>query len=384
MTTQEEFSDSLFMLITVEKLKDIFYQFKASGTYHSGAPYGSGHIHSTFRIETAEPECDNYILQKLNNNIFKNIDLLQDNIKRVTEHIRRKLELSGTHDLKREVLTLINTNDEKPYLIDSEGTYWRMYIFIKDHRSYDIVGNELMAFEGGKAIGRFQAQLADLGDPELNETIPYFHDIEKRLESFHRIAESDPANRVKDISREIEFVRAREKDMKIVLRLGREGKIPLRITHNDTKFNNILLDQDDKALCVIDLDTVMPGYVHYDFGDAIRTAASSSLEDEPDLTKVYLDIDLFKAYTEGYLGEVGGVLNQTEIDYLAFAPRLITFIIGLRFLTDHIDGDNYFKIHHKHHNLQRARTQFKLVESNEKQYELMKSIIKEITVHFHN
>lgn len=371
------------MLISMEQLKDIFNQFKASGTYLSGAPYGSGHIHSTFRIETAEPEFDNYILQKLNNSIFKNIDQLQDNIKRVTEHIRRKLELSGTHDLDRKVLTLIDTNDEKPFLLDSEGTYWRMYIFIKDHKSYDLVGNESMAFEGGKAIGRFQAQLADLGGPELNETIPYFHDIEKRLESFHRIVKSNPVNRVEDISREIEFVRSREEDMKIILKLGREKRIPLRITHNDTKFNNILLDQNDKALCVIDLDTVMPGYVHYDFGDAIRTAANSSLEDEPDLTKVYLNIDLYKAYAEGYLGEIGSVLSQTEIDYLAFAPRLITFIIGLRFLTDHIDGDNYFRIHHEHHNLQRARTQFKLVESNEEQYELMKNIIKDISSHLH-
>jgi len=253
-----------------------------------------------------------------------------------------------------------------------------MFIFIPDHRSYDIVDTPARAYEGGKAIGRFQAMLADLPGAPLFETIPFFHDIEKRLDTFFRSMKSDPANRVAEVSAEIDFVLRRSEEMKVILRLGREGKIPLRITHNDTKFNNILLDNNDKALCVIDLDTVMPGYVHYDFGDAIRTAANSAAEDEEDLAKIKMDIRLFEAYTEGYLSETRSTLNETEKEYLAFAPRLITFIMALRFLTDYIDGDHYYKIHHEHHNLQRARSQFRLVESMEEQYGEMREIIRKM------
>ena len=199
--------------------------------------------------------------------------------------------------------------------------------------------------------------LSDLGGSPLYETIPWFHDIEKRLDAFYEKVKDDPVKRAGSVRDEINFVLKRAEDMKVILRLGDEGKIPLRITHNDTKFNNILLDENDKALCVIDLDTVMPGYVHYDFGDAIRTAANMAEEDEKDLSKVKMNIDLFRAYAEGYLGETRNTLNDTEKEYLAFAPLLITYTMAVRFLTDYIDGDNYFKIHHEHHNLQRARAQ---------------------------
>jgi Ser/Thr protein kinase RdoA (MazF antagonist) len=253
-----------------------------------------------------------------------------------------------------------------------------MYIFISNHRSYNIVDTPGKAYEGGKAIGRFQAMLADLPGEPLFDTIPFFHDIEKRLDTFSRILKADPAGRAAKITAETDFVLKRSEEMKIILKLGREGKIPVRITHNDTKFNNILLDENDKALCVIDLDTVMPGYVHYDFGDAIRTAANIAAEDEKELSKVKMDIKLFEAYASGYLSETKETLNPVEIDYLAFAPRLITFTIALRFLTDYIDGDNYFKIHHEHHNLQRARAQFRLVESMEEQYAGMQEIIAKL------
>jgi thiamine kinase-like enzyme len=210
----------------------------------------------------------------------------------------------------------------------------------------------------------------------LFETIPWFHDIGKRLESFNKKIAEDPANRVKNVSKEIDLVLRRSEEMKIILKLGSEGKIPLRITHNDTKFNNILLDVNDKALCIIDLDTVMPGYIHYDFGDAIRTSSNIAAEDEKDLTKVKMDITLFEAYARGYLKETRDTLNNVEKEHLAFAPRLITYTIAVRFLTDYIDGDNYFKIHHEHHNLQRAKAQLRLVESMEEQYKSMKKIIR--------
>ena len=254
-----------------------------------------------------------------------------------------------------------------------------MYIFISNHNSYNVVDSAGKAFEGGKAIGRFQAMLADMPGEPLYETIPWFHNIEKRLQTFNNKIKENPAGRVETVAEEINQVLKRAEDMKIILRLGDEGKIPLRITHNDTKFNNILLDENDKALCVIDLDTVMPGYVHYDFGDAIRTAANNVSEDEDDLSKIKMDINLFKAYSEGYLSETGETLNDVEKEYLAFAPQLITYTIAVRFLTDFIDGDNYFKIHHPLHNLQRAKAQLKLVMSMEEQYEDMKSIIRKLT-----
>jgi len=360
------------------ELKDIFDHFTADGTYLKGEPYGSGHIHDTFRAETAEKDKDDYILQRLNNRIFKNIPELQHNIERVTVHLKNKLLSIPGSDIKRECLSLIPAIDGKSWIKDKSGSFWRMYIFISDHRSYNIVDTPGKAFEGGKAIGRFQAMLADLPGKPLFETIPYFHDIEKRLETFKKKVETDPVGRVKSIGNEVDFVLQRAEEMKIILRLGKKGIIPLRITHNDTKFNNILLDENDKALCVIDLDTVMPGYVHYDFGDAIRTAANIAAEDEKELSRVKMDINLFEAYASGYLSETRDTLNAVEKEYLAFAPRLITYTIALRFLTDYIDGDHYFKIHHENHNLQRARAQFRLVESMEEQYDSMKLIISNL------
>ena len=359
-------------------LKEIFESFTADGTFLNGEPYGSGHIHDTFRIETKEKDKDDYIVQRLNNKIFKNIPELQENIERVTVHLQNKLKNVPGSNIKRESLILIPAHDGKSWIVDRSGNYWRMYIFISNHRSYNIVDSTDKAFQGGKAIGRFQAMLSDMPGGPLHETIPSFHDIEKRLQTLNNKIAENPAGRVESVRSEISEVLKRAEEMKIILRLGREGKIPSRITHNDTKFNNILLDENDQALCVIDLDTVMPGYVHYDFGDAIRTVTNTAAEDEKDLTKVKMNINLFKAYAEGYLSETGKTLNEVEKEYLAFAPRLITYTIGTRFLTDYIDGDNYFKIHHEFHNIQRARAQLKLVMSMEEQYGDMQEIIRKL------
>jgi len=356
-------------------LKEIYDYFVTDGTFLNGEPYGSGHIHDTFRIVTVEKDKDDYILQRLNNKVFKNIPELQHNIERVTVHLRNKLKTVPGSDIKRECLSLVPSRDGKSWIIDKEGNYWRMYIFISNHRSYNIVDSPYKAFEGGKAIGRFQAMLSDMPGGPLFDTIPWFHDIGKRLETFNLKINENPVGRVETVREEINQVLHRAEEMKIILKLGKEGKIPLRITHNDTKFNNILLDENDKALCVIDLDTVMPGYVHYDFGDAIRTAANTASEDEKDLSRIKIDINLFKAYSEGFLSETGDTLNDIEKEYLAFAPRLITYTIAVRFLTDFIDGDNYFKIHHELHNLQRARAQLRLMMSMEEQCGEMEKII---------
>lgn len=362
-----------------DELKVIFDCFETEGTYLRGEPFGNGHIHDTFRIMTSEKTKDDYILQRMNNLVFRNIPELQHNILRVTLHLRNKLSSIHGSDLKRECLRIVPAKDGRTWVTDKGGKYWRMFIFITNHRSYDVVDSPGKAYEGGKAIGRFQAMLADLRGEPLFETIPGFHDVEKRLDCFNSAVFSDPAGRVKRSFDEIHFINERAEKMKVILRLGREGKIPLRITHNDTKFNNILLDENDRALCVIDLDTVMPGYVHYDFGDAVRTAANVACEDEKDLTRVRMDIGLFRAYASGYLSETKHLLNEVEKEYLAFAPCLITYTIALRFLTDYINGDHYFKIHHRQHNLQRARSQMKLLKSMEDQYEKMLEIIMKLS-----
>jgi thiamine kinase-like enzyme len=361
-----------------DTLREIFEKFITGSTFLKADLSGSGHIHDTYYVESQEKDHDDYILQKLNTTVFRNIPELQENIERVTQHFRQKLTKIPGADPKRETLTLVSAKNGKSWITDSEGNYWRMYIFITGQHSYDIVDTPEKSFEGGKAIGRFQAMLSDLPGPPLHETIPYFHDIEKRLESFYRILAADPVSRAVSVTELIDFVNPRAEIMKTILNLGKEGKIPLRITHNDTKFNNILFDENEKALCVIDLDTVMPGYVHYDFGDAIRTAANVASEDEEDLSKIRMDISLFEAHATGYLSETRKTLNSVEKEYLAFAPILITFIMGLRFLTDYIDGDHYFKIDHENHNLQRAKAQFKLVESMEGQYDEMKRTIKQL------
>jgi thiamine kinase-like enzyme len=359
-------------------LKKIYNSFLADGSFAEAVLCGSGHIHETFRVETSEKDKDDYILQRLNNKVFRNIPELQENIERVTKHLHNKLLTVPGADTKRECLTVIQAKNGKSWMEDEEGNFWRMFVFISNNKSYDIVDTPDKAFEGGKAIGRFQALLTDLPGKPLHETIPSFHDVEKRIDNFKYTLKKDPAGRVKETARETEFILRRADDMTIIQKLGREGKIPVRITHNDTKFNNILFDENGKSLCIIDLDTVMPGYFHSDFGDAIRTGANIAAEDENDLSKIKMDITLFEAYASGYLSETSYTLNDIEKEYLAFAPLLLAYEQSLRFLTDYVDGDKYYRIHHKHHNIQRTRAQIRLLESMEEQYGEMKGIIRKL------
>lgn len=358
--------------------RKIYSSFLTDGSFSDSIPFGSGHIHETFLIKTAEPDKDNYILQKVNNIVFRNIPELQENVERVTVHLRKKISLIPGSDIKRECLQMIPAKNGKSWFTDDYGNFWRLFIFIKKHYSYDIVDSPDKAFEGGRAIGRFQALLTDLPGKPLNETIPSFHDVEKRIDSFMNTLKKDPVGRVKETVREADCVLKRADDMRIIQKLGREGKIPVMITHNDTKFNNILFDENGKSLCIIDLDTVMPGYFHSDFGDAIRTGANIAAEDEINLSKIKMDIDLFSAYARGYLSETSNTLNTIEKKYLAFAPLLMTYEQALRFLTDYINGDKYYRIHHKHHNIQRTRAQIRLLENMEEQYGEMKGIIRKL------
>jgi len=359
-------------------LKKIFDCFDTGSTFLTGKSYGSGHIHETYYIGTTGPDKDNYILQRLNNKVFRNIPELQENVERVTVHLHNKISAIPGSDIKRECLHMIPAKDGKSWITDDEGNFWRVFVFIENHRSYDIVDSPDKAYEGGKAIGRFQALLADMPGSPLHETIPSFHDVEKRLSTFMDILKKDPVGRVKETAMETEFILKRADDMRLIQELGRDGRIPVRITHNDTKFNNILFDENDKSLCIIDLDTVMPGFFHSDFGDAIRTGTNIAAEDEKELSKIKMDINLFGAYAKGYLSETSKTLNEIEKEYLAFAPMVMTFEQALRFLTDHIDGDKYYRIHHDNHNLQRTRAQIRLLESMEEQYGEMQKIIGEL------
>ena len=346
--------------ITLDQLKSVFEKFDTREQFLSGEPYGSGHINQTYWIKTSPPHSKTYILQKINHQIFKNVPKLMENICRVTQHLHQKVTQQGGNP-EQEALTVVRTRENQdPFYQDIQGNYWRMYIFIENTRSYDIVKTPKQAFEGGRAFGQFQRLLDDLPGGPLFETIPNFHNIAFRYELFEKACQEDPRDRVKNILEEIEFVEKIYPSMQLVLQLGLQQKIPLRVTHNDTKFNNVLLDQNDKGLCVIDLDTVMPGYIHYDFSDAIRTGTNTAAEDEKDLTKIDMNFELFEAYTRAFLGEVGVKLNQAEWDSLGLSAKLLPFMIGLRFLTDYILGDTYFKTHFEGHNLQRARAQFEL------------------------
>jgi thiamine kinase-like enzyme len=358
-----------------DTIKKIVSYFLIKGNFASASPIGSGHINYSWLITTNPVSAPDYVLQRINHQIFKDIPGLMKNILIVTRHIESKITSGNPAAEGLKALQLIPIQKKEYYHTDGDGNFWRMYNFLPGTKSYDIVESPSLANEGGRAFGIFQLLTSDIPIGTLSETIPDFHNISKRLQAFRNIVKQDPVNRVKEVLREIGFVEQRAEEMKVILRLGESGNIPVRVTHNDTKFNNILFDENNKAVCIVDLDTVMPGYVLYDFGDAIRTGASSSAEDEKDLWKINLNLDLFEAYARGYLSVASRFLNAAEKEHLAFSAKFMTFIIGLRFLTDHIDGDHYFRIHFENHNLQRARAQFRLLESMEENFNVMQTIV---------
>jgi hypothetical protein len=356
-------------------LPEITGHFSMAGTYQGGRPFGSGHIHDTFLIRTREHDSPDYILQRVNHVIFRDVPRLMENIVRVTGHLRDKLQAIPGADPAGEALTVILAKDGRPFHRDENGNYWRCYLFIEGRRSFDLVRDPKMARAGGEIFGRFVKLLADLPGPPLHETIVGFHSLENHWQVFLTSLSDDPCGRAGAIAGEAAFVRERVEDMQRIRHAARAGQIPLRVTHNDTKFNNILFDRQGRGSCVVDLDTVMPGYVHYDFGDAVRSGCNRAREDERDLDKVRLDLALFTGYAKGFLASLGGCLNDVEIAHLAFSAKLFAFLIGLRFLSDHLAGDRYFKIKHPGHNLQRARAQFRLLESMERQFAQMEEIV---------
>jgi hypothetical protein len=322
--------------------EQISNQFSIDGTVATIKPFGNGLINTTYKVRTSENDSPNYLLQIVNHHIFKNVPELTRNIERVTSHIREKLEAQGAHDIDRRVLTPVKTNNGEGFYKDDGGNYWRMFLFIEGAHSYDQLTNIKQAEAGGRAFGH------------VNE---------------------NPVGRLEEVQQDVNFLLERSDEYKKIIQMGREGKIPQRIVHQDTKFNNVLLDENDEVLCVIDLDTVMPGYVCYDIGDAIRNGANTGKEDDPNLDNVGINMELFEGFIKGFLQETNGILTREEKETLAFGAKLLTYEQAVRFMDDFLDGDKYYKTDSVKHNLIRARAQIKLLKSMEENFDRMEEIV---------
>ena len=360
-------------------LDDIISAFPFKGELHNVEPTNVGLINSTYILTFSDGNQDfKYILQKINTNVFRKPDELMSNIMNVTGFLRNKINLAGGNS-NRETLTFLYTVDNSPYYLDKNGEYWRAYSYIGKCYTCDRIDSPIKAFRSGKAFGKFQKLLSDFPTNSLFETIPNFHNTPSRYAALKKAIDDNISDRIGNVKSEIEFALDREADASVLVDLVADGKIPVRVTHNDTKINNLLFDSiTNEAFCVIDLDTIMPGLSLYDFGDSIRSGAVTSDENEKDLNNYRLDKELFKSYTEGFLSEAGHALNKVEIDNLAFSAKLMTLECGVRFLTDYLNGDTYFKTEYPEHNLVRCRTQFKLVSDIEKHMDELNSCVREI------
>lgn len=357
---------------------NIASQFQMEGTITEMEPFGSGHINDTYRItcNVGGGKTKRYILQRMNHEIFKNPKELMENVLNVTSFLRDKIVADGGNP-DRKTLNVIQTKDGENYLKDIDGNYWRIYLFIEDAISFDVVEKPEDFYNSAVSFGNFQKMLSDYPAETLHETIVDFHNTVKRFGDFKKAVEADVCGRAKEVQEEIQFVLDREADTHIICDALAQKKIPLRVTHNDTKLNNIMMDKKTgKGICVIDLDTVMPGSALYDYGDSIRFGANTGEEDEKNLDLISLDLDLFDIYTKGFLEGCGGSLTKEEIELFPMGAKLMTFECGMRFLADYLEGDVYFKIQRPEHNLDRARTQFKLVADMEEKWEQMQQIVE--------
>ncbi len=342
------------------------------------AAIGEGHIHDTFRVDTDAPGCTVYVLQMINRQVFPDVPALMENLQRVTRHICKNKQ-GGASSGRITDLILVPTFNETFYLRDHASNYWRCFRYCHHLPVDEQKVSTALAYEAGKLLGEFQQLLSDFEAPALHEVIPGFHDLNKRLKAFREAVERASALRRENAKEEIHHIRHLEDEMLIVHRLGEEGIIPLRITHNDTKFNNFLFDENGRALCLIDLDTVMNGYIFYDYGDAIRTLANTCSEDHPILKSVGFDHQLFYHFTEGYWKTAKAFLSATEISLLAASPAIMTYTMAVRFLTDFLQDDVYFKIRYPEHNLQRAKNQLELLRHIYAAKAEMEKSIAEIT-----
>ena len=356
------------------KVENIVTAFEVEGNVAEYVPFGNGHINET-KLVTMDNGVQ-YVLQRINKNVFKRPDLLMENYVGVTKFIRKKIEEMGGDPL-REVLNAIPAKDGKPFTIDEEGQYWRLLVYVTESMSYDKVERPEQFYDSAVSFGDFQYMLRDYPAETLHETIVNFHNTPDRFRQLTEAIANDAKGRLAEVAAEVEFAKAREEFAGTLERARTEGKLPLRVTHNDTKLNNILFDSNTgKALCVVDLDTIMPGYSVNDFGDSIRFGATTALEDETDLSKVNFDISLYELYVKGFIEGAKGGLTEGELEMLPIGAIMMTFECGMRFLADYLNGDTYFRIHRPSHNLDRCRNQFKLVADMEAQLDQMKAIVK--------
>jgi aminoglycoside phosphotransferase (APT) family kinase protein len=356
--------------------------FCVRGGFIAGSPHGNGHINDTYAVTCDGPVGPiRYILQRINDRVFQDVPALMSNIQRVTQHAAARLATRPRAGVERaQALQIVPTLEGAAYHRDETGGFWRCYDFIEQARTYDRVQHPQQAREAAFAFGTFQGLLADLAGPRLHETIPDFHHTRRRFETLRRAVGTDRQGRAAACAEEISFAFSREALVDVLLDLQARGELPERITHNDTKLNNVMLDDaTGRGVCVIDLDTVMPGVALYDFGDMVRSATNAALEDETDLSRVHLQLPVFAAVVEGYLASARDFLNAAEIAHLVFSSRLITFEIGLRFLTDFLEGDVYFKISRPRQNLDRCRCQFALLRSMEAQAAEMNQLVNRLT-----
>jgi hypothetical protein len=362
----------------VPDLSAVCAHFPLAGQFVAGAPHGNGHINDTFAVTVDRAGATmRYILQRINHRIFRDVPSLMENIARVSAHVTRKVSAEPPAEPPLQALTLIRTHAGEAFHRDPQGCFWRAYIFVERASTYDVVTSPALARATAFAFGTFQRQLADLPGPRLHETIPDFHHTRRRYSVFAQAVAADSHGRAAAIGAEIDFVRRRESLVDTLLHLQAAGDAPERITHNDTKANNVMLDDaSGRGVCVIDLDTVMPGLSLYDFGDMVRSATNSAAEDETDLRRVQARLPIFDALVAGYLEATGGLLTGPEIEHLTRGAQLMTFEVGLRFLTDYLQGDIYFRTKRPGHNLDRARNQFALVASMEAQRQQMDAIVR--------
>lgn len=338
-------------------LKHLLPHFNIKGDIKQIIPFGNGHINDTYRLINENPLQEDYLLQRINHHIFKNVAGMMSNIWKVSTYLQNKNLATAHH-----TLSLISTKKGQHFYQDKQGNYWRMYVFIKNMKAYDVADTPSQIYQGAFTFGNFLAQLHDFPIASLVATIPNFHNVQFRLRNFEQALKKDIKKRAKIAPVLTSYIFQVADEMYQIEKLGKAGKIPWRVTHNDTKFNNVLLDENGKGRVVVDLDTVMPGFVHYDFGDGIRTTASQAAEDATDLDTIQVDMERYEAFAQGYLDATQHILQPTEIQYLPLAGPLLAYLMGLRFLTDFLAGDVYYKIHFEGHNLQRAKAQLDLCQ----------------------
>lgn len=359
-------------------LDTVLSEFRVNGKRVVTEQIKNGHINCTFRV-TVENDCHNfivYVVQAINTYVFQNPVLIMENIDAVTAHIKNKYISNGL-SAERKVLDFLHTSDGKNYYYDDRGNFWRAYVFVCDSATYDLSNDPQIIYNTGVGFGTFQKLLSDFPADKLGITIPDFHNTRKRMDDFFETVDNDPLGRCKDVREEIDFFEQHRETACRLQNLLDEGKLPLRVTHNDTKCNNVLMDdKTGEALCVIDLDTIMPGLSVFDFGDAVRFACNTAAEDETDLSKVTLNISLYEEFTRGFIEPLKGFFGEVELENMAWGALIITIELASRFLKDHIEGDKYFRIHHANHNLERARNQIALAKDMEKKFDRMCEIVK--------